>query len=158
MPVVQCTKDEAGTQYPSGDSPKKTGEALTQERVSLKPPAACTSETAPAHSGLGLSWTTALCNVNDTTPDAQASHTLHRVGPASYWVAENVSHVDAAAPRGRFTAISRNAPRGDPAKGISAQLRQGSAGTRQSTAVPRACKETVLCCAVPAMMCRVRSK
>ena len=72
---------------------------------------------------------------------------------------ENMSHVNAAAPRGWFTGISRNASQGRPAKGVSARLRQGSTGTRQPAAIPpRARKETVLCCAVPVLMCSVRSK
>ena len=54
MPVVEGTADKATTQYPSGDR-QQLGEALKRERVTLEPPAACTSEAAPAHSGLCLS-------------------------------------------------------------------------------------------------------
>ena len=57
VPVVEGIEGKAATQYPSGDR-QQTGEALTHERDTVEPPAACTSETAPALSGLMLSGTT----------------------------------------------------------------------------------------------------
>ena len=57
VPVVEGIGGKAATQYPSGDR-QQTGEALTHERDTVEPPAACTSETAPALSGLMLSGTT----------------------------------------------------------------------------------------------------
>ena len=57
VPIVEGIDGKAATRYPSGDR-QQTGEALTHEREAVEPPAACTSETAPARSGLMLSGTT----------------------------------------------------------------------------------------------------
>ena len=73
---------------------------------------------------------------------------------------ENANDVNAAAPKGRFTGISAMPQREEPPKECRHDCTKGQQVYDNQPQSPptRARKDTVLYCAVPVLMCSVRSK